>query len=778
MSSPPAELRNLVSESLRCLGEIIKDQAGQAFYDEVESLRLLTRSLRDADDRDVFTQLQKQFRAYGTSDSARLEKLTKSFGLALELINVCENSYRSFRILHSATESSDAEENPTWVTWVFTAHPTEARTEATIEIFRRIQNLLIETLQGARLHFPSGELKYLLTLAWHGDLAPNTKPSVEDEARHILNITLSDESQKMLGSFVRGSRHRLRLRTWVGGDKDGHPGVGAQQTHNSLQLSRDMILPKLSALLDSAIRDFETHPNERSAPTLVRGLKALKTSLRPLARLKAGDGKRVLAWKSDYARFAKSAETKVGTAPEQLLKISNILEVFPFLVMPLEMREDASVLAEIVAAPASRRRDYAIVQMLETVREIAGVKHQNYLQGFVISQCNRSEDFENALGLVKSYLKDESLPVIPLFENRHALENAAAMVRDLLAKSHVRKLAHKEWGGLLEVMVGYSDSAKEMGVLSSRHLIAKTLPEVSAVCREHELTPIFFHGSGGSISRGGGSTTEQSSWWPAEARAHIKMTVQGEMVQRSFASGPILIQNLKKLIHQNQIPAPAQHPASGALLALIAEQERHYRELVEENEFLKLIADATPYEYLQHLQIGSRPAKRKKLEGVSSLRAIPWVLCWTQTRALLPIWWGLGSAWRRLASAERAAIREDFQKSAFFASYVKQLGFSLAKVEPGIWRLYLETLASDRAYAKAFFARFEQEYKDTCDFVRAMSGSQDLLWFRPWLGASVRVRSPMIYPLHLAQLWALKEHDVSLMRQTVTAIASGMLTTG
>jgi phosphoenolpyruvate carboxylase len=763
------------------LGEVIAAQNGQGFYDEVEALRLLTRSLRDADDRDVFTQLQKQFRNYGPGDSARLEKLTKSFGLALELINVCENSYRSFRILHTATESSDIEENPTSVTWVFTAHPTEARTEATIEIFRRIQNLLIETLQGARLHFPLNELKYLLTLAWNGDLAPNTKPSVEDEARHILNITLSDESQKMLGSFVRESRHRLRLRTWVGGDKDGHPGVGAEQTHNSLQLSRDMILPKLAALLDSAMRDLETYRvSERAAvaPALVRSLKKLKSSLRGLARLKAGDGKRVLAWRALYASFAKSVETKLATTPEQLLKISNLLEVFPFLVMPLEMREDASVLNEIISSPVAARRDFAIVQMLEKVREIAGVKHQNYLQGFVISQCNRSEDFVHALQLVKTYLKDESLPVIPLFENRHALENAAAMVKELLANAHVRKLARDEWGGLLEVMVGYSDSAKEMGVLASRHLIAKTLPEVSAVCRSHALTPIFFHGSGGSISRGGGSTTEQCSWWPAEARAHIKMTVQGEMVQRSFASGPILIQNLKKLIHQNQIPAPAVHPSSKALLALISEQERHYRELVEESEFLKLIADATPYEYLQYLQIGSRPAKRKKLEGVSSLRAIPWVLCWTQTRALLPIWWGLGSAWRRTASAERAAIREDFQNSAFFASYVKQLGFSLAKVEPGIWRLYLETLASDKAYAKAFFARFEQEYKDTCDFVHAMSGSTDLLWFRPWLGASIRVRSPMIYPLHLAQLWALREHDVSLMRQTVTAIASGMLTTG
>ncbi len=778
----PAELRSLVSESLRCLGEIILAKEGRKFYDEVEALRLLTRSLRDSDDETVFSELQKRYAEFSKSnDGKKLEKLTKSFGLALELFNVCETAYRSYRIIHTATGTQQIDLKNTSVTWVFTAHPTEARTEATIEIFRRIQNLLIENLQGARSQFPSEELKYLLTLAWHADIAPTSNPSVEDEAKHILNIALSDESQKMVSNFMRESQHRLRLRTWVGGDKDGHPGVGPKQTQNSLQLSRDMILSKIVGLLESAVKDLTRHSAAESPAAtkqIILAIKALKSKSKTLAKLKLADGKRVWVWKLQFAKLLESAQKKLGTPTEQLLKIKSLLELFPSFVMPLEMREDAAILKEICEAPKSQQRKFAIVQMLEKIKWLSAACRQEYLQGFVISQCNSADDFLNALKLVQTYLGDYNLPIIPLFENRHALENAADMVTKIPDVPKVRETIKTKWGNKLEVMVGYSDSAKEMGVLSSRYLISNTLPKVSKICAQHEITPVFFHGSGGSISRGGGSTSEQLSWWPAEAKSRIKMTIQGEMVQRSFASGPILIQNLKKLLHQNQIAAPRPHDKSDTLIKLIAGQETHYRALVAEPDFLKLISDATPYEYLQYLKIGSRPAKRKKLEGVSSLRAIPWVLCWTQTRSLLPIWWGLGSAWAAANAAERKAILNDFKNSELLSSYVKQLGFSLAKVEPGIWRMYLENLSSNPTYAKRFFERFEKEFEAACDFVDAMSGTTDLLWFRPWLGASIRVRSPMIYPLHLAQLWALKNHDVSLMRQTVTAIASGMLTTG
>lgn len=783
LSNVPAELRKLVSESLRCLGEIIETQEGKKFYDEIENLRLLTRSLREAPSDEVFSQLQTYFEVFQkNNDSKKVEKITRSFGLALELINVCETAYRSFRVQHASLMlSSDSSLQPTSITWVFTAHPTEARTNEAIDLFRRIQNLLLEALQGLRVHFPSEELKFLLTLAWHTEIAPDAKPTVEDEAKHILNIVLADDSQKMITNFTRDSNQRIRLRTWVGGDKDGHPGVGAKQTLNSLQLSRATIVSKIQRLIESLLSDIHSQnitADPQDQKILDLPLKKLKNATKSFSKLKAKDGEKIEKWKRLFSTTCEYAVKKIGTTPSQFLKIQSLIELFPSLVLPLEMREDASVLSDIKKSSIKKQRTFPIVQMLSQIRTLSGGQPQAYVQGFIISQCNSALDFSNAMGLVQDYLKDESLPVIPLFETRHALETSGEMVEKILADTHVLKTIKNKWNQKFEVMVGYSDSAKEVGVLSSRFLISKALPEISKICQKHDLTPVFFHGSGGSISRGGGSTSEQCSWWPAEARKRIKMTIQGEMVQRSFASAPILLQNLKKLLQQNQGPVPTNYEVSSSLEWFVAKQEQEYQKLVSEPDFLKMISDATPYEYLQFLKIGSRPASRKKLEGIASLRAIPWVLCWTQTRSLLPVWWGVGSAWKAASPEDREQIKNDFQKSSLFSSYVKQLGFSLAKVEPGIWKMYLKNLSTHPKYTDEFFERFENEFQSACDFVRGMSGEDNLVWFRPWLGASIRVRSPMIYPVHLAQLWSLKKQDVSLMRQTVTAIASGMLTTG
>lgn len=777
------ELRHLVSQSLQILGEVIRDHEGQEFYADVESLRLLTRSLRGAAPTRVHAELLGVYQKLQKRRDAgkHFAKLTQAFGLALELINICEMAYRSFRLTQQNTAVNASAEvvAPTSITWVFTAHPTEARQQKLIDTFLRIQTLLQEYLEAQRTSFPQEPVRYLLSMAWQHDLAPTTKPSVSDEAHNILHRALGAAAQNVALSFSESSPHRLRFRSWVGGDKDGHPGVGPAQTLAALQISRRILIEQTGTRLREWEHDLNSLAPSPQQKRLLTSSNRLSKNLNALRTIKTNDGVKLEKWKIDLARATQDAQRLLQSTPIALAKIGQHLAMFPSLVMPLEMREDAAILKTIAAAKPPVQKQHAIVKMLSLVARLTGkAKSQHYVHSFVISQFADEADFENARAIVKTHLGDTRLPIVPLFENRAALENSEHSVSKLLSNTNIKKQIQNDWHGTLELMIGYSDSAKEMGVLSSRNLIAQTLPRLAALCKTQGITPVFFHGSGGSVSRGGGSTSEQCSWWPAEAREHIKMTIQGEMVQRSLASDSVLLQNLKKLLAQNQVAAPKLQPESSALRKLIATQEAKYRDLTSNPEFLELVAQATPYDYLQHLKIGSRPTSRKKLEGVSSLRAIPWVLCWTQTRTLLPIWWGVGTAWKSLSAAEQAIVRQDFKNSPLVSSYVKQLGFSLAKVEPGIWKLYLDVLAPDLPFAQEFFTDFEGEFESTCDFVRAMSGEKDLMWFRPWLGASIRVRSPMIYPLHLAQLWSLKKADVALMRQTVTAIASGMLTTG
>ena len=191
--------------------------------------------------------------------------------------------------------------------------------------------------------------------------------------------------------------------------------------------------------------------------------------------------------------------------------------------------------------------------------------------------------------------------------------------------------------------------------------------------------------------------------------------------------------------------------------------------------FLNLIKKATLYPYLHELKIGSRPSKRKTLQGVQDLRAIPWVLCWTQNRALFLNWWGLGSAWEKLSPQEKKEIRKKYlTQDPFLTVFLKQLGFSLAKVELSIWSLQLKELAQNSDE----FELWENEFCKTLRAFLEITKETNLLWFRPWLGESIYLRSALIFPLNLIQIIAIKRKDKKLIRATVTGIASGMLTTG
>jgi phosphoenolpyruvate carboxylase len=210
------------------------------------------------------------------------------------------------------------------------------------------------------------------------------------------------------------------------------------------------------------------------------------------------------------------------------------------------------------------------------------------------------------------------------------------------------------------------------------------------------------------------------------------------------------------------------------LHALAGHAEEEYRALVQDSDLLSTLLEATPYRYLSVLKIGSRPTKRQAGEfSLSSLRAIPWVLCWTQTRSLLPTWWGLGTAWKKMSKEQKEALKAEFKDNPFFSSFVKTLGFSLAKVELNVWKLYFPATADE-----SLFMKMEEEHKSAVAFVQALSGEKKLIWHKPWLEESIRLRSPHIHILNVLQIIAMEREDEPLMKETLVGIACGMLTTG
>jgi phosphoenolpyruvate carboxylase len=326
-------------------------------------------------------------------------------------------------------------------------------------------------------------------------------------------------------------------------------------------------------------------------------------------------------------------------------------------------------------------------------------------------------------------------------------------------------------------MVGYSDSSKENGVLPARLLIEGALFDIEEFLLKHKLTPVFFHGSGGSTGRGGGSVLEQISWLPQSALEIFKVTIQGEMVQRTFSNPAIMRSQVGKVIKGYELFKPKRPRHSKEVTLFSKHIQTAYRELVNDPTFHELTSKATPYDFLDLLKMGSRPTKRAT-PGNFSLRAIPWILCWTQTRLLLPIWWGTGSGWKNLSKEKKQKIKTGYKKSPLLQTYVKNLGFTLAKVELGVWDFHLDnsTLAAgEKARWKNLIT---EEFKLSQKFFREISGETDFTWFRPWLGESIYFRSSMIHPLNVIQKLALERKDNGLLRETVTGIACGMLTTG
>lgn len=772
----PQELRTLVRKTVEVLGQVIEHELGRKSYQRIENLRVAMTGLRGASLTVASRELEAHLKKLAKLTKEEQYEVAHSFALMLELMNACESAYRSHRLKRYSYPQNHGRSKA--IIYVLTAHPTEARSPANIALFHQIQKILGEILddpRGRSFERFQERLRHLLELVWRLHVSRNRKPSVEDEARHVYSILLREEN---LVAILEASYELapVFIRSWVGGDKDGHPYVDEKTLQSSLEISRQMLVEFACARLLEIRRSLILIKTSACSEPLLEKLKLIEKAVAELKSLKAGDGGRVEKVRGQIRAFLRDYSEEIGATHPALRILQKLFYVFPALVVPLELRESSEILMK-----AARGESCAISRMVERLAVLArGGNARWYARGLIISMASRIEHIRAAARVVQKSFGALRLPVIPLFEQREALEGASSVARQMLADKKLGKAIDEQWGGYFEVMLGYSDSAKESGVLESRIALADAMHALDRICKKHRVTALFFHGSGGSVDRGGGSIREQTAWWPAVALKSYKATIQGEMVERSFASPEIFRGGVERVLERaGQAMRERAIVRRPAIVSQFADRASEvYRAKINSKEFLEVTQCATAYRYLNVLKLGSRPSKRTNVMSVANLRAIPWVLCWTQTRVLFPTWWGIGTAWSELKPGERAKLKQAFASDPLFGSYTKLLGFTLAKVELAVWRIYLERSGLSKALISTTIEEFEREYTLALQMVETLSSSHNLLWFRPWLGESVRLRSPMIHPLNLLQILALSANDQKLIRETVTGIASGMMTTG
>ena len=418
---------------------------------------------------------------------------------------------------------------------------------------------------------------------------------------------------------------------------------------------------------------------------------------------------------------------------------------------------------------------------------LAGQLHPESLSAYVISMTRAPSDVL-AVEAFQAHSKHR-LRAVPLFERVDDLGRAPETLRELLAIPEYRGRT----GGRQEVMIGYSDSAKDGGRLAANWALYRAQESIVDVCRDAGVELTLFHGRGGSISRGGGPTyLAIQSQPPGSVHGRLRVTEQGEMIQAQFGLPEIATRTLELYTTATlgatlEIPAPPD-PRWRPVMDRLADTARAvYREVVYDNpRFVEYFRKATPEVELGVVPIGSRPVRRTQDGGVDSLRAIPWVFAWTQTRLLLPSWLGTGEALRAgLERGELDALRQMYAQWPFFRSTLDLIAMVLAESDARIAAEYDRRLVPPDLQPVGSDLR--RRLEATVQSVLAVMGKERLLTENVVLRRSIEVRNPYVYPINLVQIELLRRlreegHDdpqiTNAFQVTVNGIAAGMRNTG
>ncbi|BDZ52220.1 hypothetical protein GCM10025867_44610 [Frondihabitans sucicola] len=476
------------------------------------------------------------------------------------------------------------------------------------------------------------------------------------------------------------------------------------------------------------------------------------------------------------------------------------VETFGFHLAELEVRQHSQVhrtaLAEVRAGGELSPMTVEVLDVFRTVKSLQDRYGRRAASRYIVSFTQSSEDIENVFALAEIALGSAEeapvLDVIPLFETFADLTASTRILGEAVETAHVRsRLAAT--GRKLEVMLGYSDSSKDVGPVSATFALYDAQARIADWAAENDIELTLFHGRGGAMGRGGGPANEAvMAQPPGSVDGRFKITEQGEVIFAQYGNKTIAARHIEQMAAATLM---ASSPSNETLNASAAtrfaslaqtmdevSRERFFT-LVKADGFAQWFAAVTPMEEIGLLALGSRPARRGlSVESLEDLRAIPWVFAWSQARINLAGWYGLGSALAAIGDVE--ILREAYASWPLFAAMIKNVEMSLAKTDDTIAKQYLAL--ADRADLSALVL---DEMALTRTWVLATSGSTDVLGGRPVLSRAVRLRSPYVDALSLLQLRALRgirravesdpaDADHRLLLLSVNGIAAGLQNTG
>ena len=643
----------------------------------------------------------------------------------------------------------------------------------------------------------------------------------------------------------------IRFGSWIGGDRDGHPSITPEVTRRACLGSRWMALTMyardVAALgeelsMTEASEALRARTGGASEPyrALLRQLhRDLESTRRAIGdRLSTRPGGRGGPRAEEICRTAEDVERPLRLCYDSLHETGNALiaegaladvlrrlRCFGLTLARLDIRQDArrhreaidliarhaghpgyadwdedariawlvaALNGDVPAAPVPNNP--RVAEVLQTFDTMAAMPPES-LGAYVISMASQPSDVLAVELLQQRAGVTPPLRVVPLFETARDLRAAGDVMRRLLAipwyRARVAAAGHRQ-----EVMIGYSDSAKEIGCVAAAWDLYRAQEAIVEACRAHGVAVTLFHGRGGSGGRGGAPTALAiQSQPPGSIDGTLRVTEQGEMIQAKFGLHGIALRTLEvytsAALDATLAPAvPVPQPWRGAMDRLAARAEAAFRGVVYDDErFMRYFRAVTPQAELDSLHIGSRPARRSG-EGLTGLRAIPWQFAWMQTRLLLASWLGAESLNADgVSEADRAAYREMYRGWPFFRTLIDLLEIAFGKADARIAAEYDRRLAPPDLHP--FGAELRARLASASAAVLAITGAPELLAGREVLRHSIEVRNPYVDPINLLQISLLQrlarmddaDADAAAdirraLRLTIGGIAAGMRNTG
>ncbi|HAG41304.1 MULTISPECIES: phosphoenolpyruvate carboxylase [unclassified Pseudoalteromonas] len=697
----------------------------------------------------------------------------------------------------------------------------------------------------------------LISQAWHTDDIRRSRPSPVDEAKWgyaVIENSLWHAVPRFLREFSDQVKEHLSLElpidyspieftSWMGGDRDGNPFVTAQVTQQVLDHGRWMALDlysrdidTLSAelsmsdasdeLIELAGQDFE--PYRAVLKKLKNQVSETVVHLGAKIKNKRSDSEDLI---TDINQIKHPVEVCYRSllkcnmkvvADGLLLDLLHRINSFGLRLAKLDVRQDsdrhsdvfseltrhlglgdynqwqeqdkqAFLLTELNSRrpliPKNWQPSPEVQEVLDTFDVIAKQDEKTFGL-YIISMARTASDILAVQLLLKESGCQFDLPVAPLFETLDDLNAGSDVITTLLDnvwyRGHIKNTQN--------VMIGYSDSAKDAGMMAAGWAQYEAMDKLVQLADERGIELVLFHGRGGTVGRGGAPAAQAlHSQPPGSLKGGLRVTEQGEMIRFKFGLPDVALQSLNiyagAVLQSNLLPPPEPKQEWREVMKLISEQScDHYRNVVRHDEnFVPYFRMATPELELSKLPLGSRPAKRNPNGGVESLRAIPWIFAWSQNRLMLPAW--LGALTGLKAALDKYGIETLHEMSLqwpFFRARLEMLEMVFSKADSWLSEHYDNALVEDMY--KPLGTSLRKELEEAISLVQSLSPQNSLLADQPWIKESIALRNPYTDPLNVLQVELLRrsrssdkvsEGDIdNALMITMTGIAAGMRNTG